>query len=82
MSTAHEKFLIDFKGKKTGIVLSLKRYRKFTEDLHDLGVVAERRSEPTISFEEMNRRWNVAPPSRRLNGPAGRRRYGGSRISS
>ena len=51
-----EKFVVDSKGKKTGIVLSLKRYRKLLEDLHDLAVVAERRSEPTISFEGMRRR--------------------------
>ena len=51
-----EKFVIDSKGRKTGVVLSLKRYRKLVEDLHDLAVVAERRSEPTISFGEMKRR--------------------------
>ena len=56
MSTVQEKFLINSKGKKTGVVLSLRRYRKLIEDLHDLAVVAERRSEPAISFDEMRRR--------------------------
>ncbi len=56
MSTVREKFIIDSKGKKSGVVLSLRRYRKLMEDVHDLAVVAERRSEPTISFEEMRRR--------------------------
>ena len=51
-----EKFVVDSKGRKTGVVLSLKRYRKLVEDLHDLAVVAERRSESTISFGEMKRR--------------------------
>jgi len=51
-----EKFLINSKGRKTGVVLSLRRYRKLIEDLHDLAVVAERRSEPAISFDEMRRR--------------------------
>src|SRR3989442_15271280 len=51
-----EKFVVDSKGRKTGVVLSLKRYRKLLEDLHDLAVVAERRSESTISFGEMKRR--------------------------
>ena len=37
-----EKFVVDSKGRKTGVVLSLKRYRKLLEDLHDLAVVAER----------------------------------------
>jgi hypothetical protein len=56
MSTVPEKFIIDSKGKKTGVVLSLQRYRELIEDLHDLAVVAERRQERTISFEEMTRR--------------------------
>jgi len=51
-----EKFIIDSNGRKTSVVLSLRRYRKLMEDLHDLAVVAERRSEPTVSFEEMKRR--------------------------
>ncbi len=51
-----EKFIVDSKGRKTGVVLSLKRYRKLVEDLHDLAVVAERRSESTIAFGEMKRR--------------------------
>jgi hypothetical protein len=54
--SAVEKFVVDSKGRKTGILLSLKRYRKLLEDLHDLAVVAERRSEPTISLREMKRR--------------------------
>lgn len=54
--SAIEKFVVDSKGRKTGVVLSLKRYRKLLEDLHGLAVVAERRSEPTISLSEMKRR--------------------------
>ncbi len=56
MSTVSEKFIFDSKGKKTGVLLSLRRYRKLMEDIHDLAIVAERRSEPTISFDEMKRR--------------------------
>jgi hypothetical protein len=51
-----EKFITDSKGRKTAVVLSLRKYEKLLEDLHDLAVVAERRTEPTISFEEMKRR--------------------------
>jgi hypothetical protein len=50
-----EQFIVDAKGKKTGIILSLKRYQKLMEDLHDLAVVAERRAEQPISLEEMKR---------------------------
>lgn len=51
-----EKFVVDSNVRKTGVVLSLKRYEKLLEDLHDLAVVAERRSESTISIAEMKRR--------------------------
>jgi hypothetical protein len=54
--SAIEKFITDSKGRKTGVVLSLRRYRKLMEDLHDLAVVAERRSEPTISLAELKQR--------------------------
>ena len=51
-----DQFIVDAKGKKTGVILSLRRYRKLMEDLHDLAIVAERRSEEPISLEEMRRR--------------------------
>ena len=51
-----EQFIVDAHGKKTGVILPLKRYQKLMEDLHDLAVVAERRAEEPISLEEMNRR--------------------------
>jgi PHD/YefM family antitoxin component YafN of YafNO toxin-antitoxin module len=56
MAAAKERFVIDAKGKKTGVILPLKRYQKLMEDLHDLIVVAERRSEEPISLEEMKER--------------------------
>ncbi len=43
-------------GRKKGVVLSIRRYQRLMEDLHDLAAVAERRDEPTISFEDMMRR--------------------------
>jgi hypothetical protein len=51
-----EQFVVDAKGKTTGVILPLKRYRKLMEDLHDLAVIAERRADKPISFEEMKRR--------------------------
>lgn len=51
-----EQYLIDAKGNKKGVLLSIERYEQLTEDLHDLAVVAERRDEEPISFEEMKRR--------------------------
>jgi hypothetical protein len=51
-----EQFVIDAKGKKTGVILPVKHYQKLLEDLHDLAVIAERREENPISLEEMQRR--------------------------
>jgi len=50
-----EQFVIDAKGKKTGVILPVKHYQKLLEDLHDLAVIAERREENPISLEEMQR---------------------------
>ena len=44
------------KRKKTSVVLSRARYDQLMEDLHDLAVVAERRTEPTISLEDLKKR--------------------------
>ena len=51
-----EQYITDAAGKKTSIILPLKRYEKLLEDLHDLAVVAERRDEQPVSLEEMKRR--------------------------
>ena len=56
MTVSREKFIVDEKGKKTAVILPLRRYRKMLEDLHDLAVAAERRSEESIPLEEMKRR--------------------------
>jgi len=53
---AQEQFVVDTNGRKTGVILSLKRYQELMEDLNDLAVVAERRAERPISLEEMKRR--------------------------
>ncbi len=55
MEMVREQHVVDTKGKKLSVILSLERYERLMEDLHDL-VVAERRDEETISFEEMKRR--------------------------
>ncbi len=56
MEIAQEQYVIDTKGNKLSVILSLERYERLMEDLHDLAVVAERRDEQPISFEEMKRR--------------------------
>jgi hypothetical protein len=56
MGAVQEQYITNTKGRKTGVILPLKRYRQLMEDIHDLAVVAERREEKTISLEEMKRR--------------------------
>lgn len=51
-----EKFNVDSKGRKTGVLLPIRKYRQMLEDLHDLTVVAERRDEKPIPHAEMKRR--------------------------
>ncbi|HJZ69315.1 MAG TPA: type II toxin-antitoxin system Phd/YefM family antitoxin [Blastocatellia bacterium] len=52
----NEEFVVDSRGNKKSVILSLKRYQELMEDLHDLAVVAERRDEEPIGLEEMRRR--------------------------
>ncbi|MBI3537573.1 MAG: type II toxin-antitoxin system Phd/YefM family antitoxin [Chloroflexi bacterium] len=56
MEMAQEQYVIDTKGKKLSVILSLERYKRLIEDLHDLAIVAERRDEQPISFDEMKLR--------------------------
>lgn len=51
-----EQYVVDSKGRKTGVLLSLKQYETLLEDLHDLAMVAERRNERPMNLEELKRR--------------------------
>jgi PHD/YefM family antitoxin component YafN of YafNO toxin-antitoxin module len=56
MAMSEAQYVIDSKGNKTGVLLSLEEYERLLEDLHDLAVVAERRNEKSITLGEMKRR--------------------------
>jgi len=56
MDVAVEQYITDANGNRTGVILSIERYEQLIEDLHDLAVIAERRNETPISFEEVKRR--------------------------
>jgi hypothetical protein len=54
MSTpVKEQYIIDTEGNKTGIILSIEQYEQMLEDLHDLAIVAERRTEQPVSLANM-----------------------------
>ncbi len=50
------RYVTDRMGKRTGVVLSLKRYSRLMEDLHDLAMVAERRDEKPVTADDMKKR--------------------------
>ncbi len=53
---ATPRYVIDAKGKKTEVILSLRQYQELMENLHDLAIIAERRSEKPVSLAEFKRR--------------------------
>jgi len=59
MAISREQYVVDAEGKKTGILLPMKKKLQLLEDLHDLAVVAERREEQPITFEEMKKRLQI-----------------------
>jgi PHD/YefM family antitoxin component YafN of YafNO toxin-antitoxin module len=56
MKRLSKQFLVDESGKKKAVVLSLEEYEELLEDLHDLAIIAERKDEPTVSFDEIKKR--------------------------
>ena len=56
MASTRERYIVDEEGKKRAVVLSIAEYERLIEDIHDLSVLAERRDEPTVSWDEVKRR--------------------------
>jgi PHD/YefM family antitoxin component YafN of YafNO toxin-antitoxin module len=56
MKVEKVRYIVDEKGEHTAVILPLEEYEQLLEDLHDLAVVAERRDEPTVSFEELKKK--------------------------
>jgi len=57
MSTAGEQYIVDELAFRVAVILPLQEHEQLQEDLHDLAVVAERREEPAIGFEEFKKRY-------------------------
>ena len=51
-----EQYIVDRKGERIAVIISLEEYQELLEDLHDLAVIAERRDESVTSFEEIKHR--------------------------
>ncbi|MGI6023326.1 MAG: type II toxin-antitoxin system Phd/YefM family antitoxin [Methanoculleus sp.] len=56
MNAPGEQYIVDEHGDRIAVILPLREYEQLQEDLHDLAVVAERQSEPTIEFAEFRKR--------------------------
>lgn len=51
-----EKYLTDKNGHKEAVVLDVRKYEGLLEDLEDLAIIADRKSEKTVSWEEVKRK--------------------------
>lgn len=49
-------FVTDQKGMKIAAVVPIKEYEQLVEDLHDIEIVALRRNDERVSFEEVKRK--------------------------
>jgi len=56
MRKFQEQYVVDEKGKKTAVIIPVEEYEELLEDIHDLAIIAERRDEPTITFEELKKK--------------------------
>ena len=56
MAKTKEQYIVDGKGKKSAVILQIGEYEELLEDLHDLAVIAERKDEPKINFNEIKKR--------------------------
>ena len=56
MTITEVQYVVNEKGEKVAVIIPIEEFEELLEDLHDLAVVAERRDEPTVSFEEVKRR--------------------------
>lgn len=53
VSDANIQYITDSSGRKNAVVLPIEMYDELIEDLHDLGVIAERRDEACIPFDKL-----------------------------
>ena len=49
-------YTVDAKGKRTGVILDLKKYGEIWEDLYDSLLVEQRKNEPSVSLEAFEKR--------------------------
>jgi hypothetical protein len=56
MASSTQQFVVDGQGKKTAVLVPIKKCEELMADLHDLAVVAERKDEKPIGLAEMRKK--------------------------
>ena len=56
MKSTKVQYVVDAKGKKTGVILAKEHYEALLEDLYDLAVIAERKKESTVPFSKIKQK--------------------------
>jgi len=56
MRKFQQQYIVDEKGQKTAVIIPVEEYEELLEDIHDLAIIAERRDEPTITFEKLKKK--------------------------
>jgi PHD/YefM family antitoxin component YafN of YafNO toxin-antitoxin module len=51
-----EQFIVDKEGHKTAVIVPVDEYEELLEDLHDLAIIAERRNEPHLAWNDVKER--------------------------
>lgn len=54
-------YVTDEKGRKTAVILDLRRHARIWEDVYDSMVVEARRGEPRVDWEDVKRRLRAKP---------------------
>ncbi len=57
MASLHEKYIIDDEGNKSAVILPIEEYEELLEDIHDLAIIAERKNEDAINFDDIKERF-------------------------
>jgi hypothetical protein len=50
MISTDVQYIVGEKGDRTAVIMPIEEYEELMEDIHDLGVIAERREDPSISL--------------------------------
>jgi predicted nucleic acid-binding OB-fold protein len=56
ISELQAQYVTNEAGEKTAVILPIEEFMELIEDMEDLAILAERRNEPTVSFDEVKNR--------------------------